>query len=140
MKIEGKDVRDHPVLYKLTSIKTLLDQLNPLDERLNLSKIQASIPKNEDSEVESSEDYEKVQSSLNEQQSEAGEEELSEMSEDTEMPLVTEKEEKRMKKKLLKRQMEALDDEEGAIDRVVSKKVASKVEEEPTVQKPKEKK
>ena len=56
------------------------------------------------------------------------------------VPVMTEKEERRMQKKLLKRQMEALDDDNGAIDRVVSKKVTSKVVEEPTVQKPKDKK
>lgn len=34
LKIEGKAVKDHPVLYKLAHIKSLLDNLAPLDEKL----------------------------------------------------------------------------------------------------------
>lgn len=35
MKVEGKDVSDHPVLYKLTNAKALLEKLAPLDEKLD---------------------------------------------------------------------------------------------------------
>ena len=31
MKLEGKQVSDHPVIFKLTHIKTLLEKLRPLD-------------------------------------------------------------------------------------------------------------
>lgn len=34
MKVEGKDVTDHPVLYRLTHIKSLLEKLKPLDQKL----------------------------------------------------------------------------------------------------------
>jgi len=36
MKVEGKDVTDHPVLFKLTATKGLLDQLKPLDAKLEI--------------------------------------------------------------------------------------------------------
>jgi len=35
MKLEGKNVQQHPVLFKLTNIKNLLDQLKPLDQKLD---------------------------------------------------------------------------------------------------------
>jgi Sas10/Utp3/C1D family len=31
MKIEGKSVKDHPVIFKLAHIKTLIEKLKPLD-------------------------------------------------------------------------------------------------------------
>ena len=34
MKVEGKDVTDHPVLFRLTHTKNLLDKLQPLDAKL----------------------------------------------------------------------------------------------------------
>ena len=34
LKVEGKDVKDHPVIYKLTHIKTLFERLKPLDQKL----------------------------------------------------------------------------------------------------------
>ena len=34
LKAEEKPVRDHPVLFKLTAIKQLLDNLKPLDEKI----------------------------------------------------------------------------------------------------------
>lgn len=39
LKIEGKSVKDHPVLFKLTHIKTLLDNLGALDSKIQ-SKLQ----------------------------------------------------------------------------------------------------
>jgi hypothetical protein len=36
MKVEGKDVTEHPVLFKLTATKGLLDQLKPLDAKLEI--------------------------------------------------------------------------------------------------------
>lgn len=36
MKVEGKDVTEHPVLFKLTATKGLLDQLKPLDAKLDI--------------------------------------------------------------------------------------------------------
>lgn len=31
MKLEGKEVTDHPVIFKLAHIKTLMEKLRPLD-------------------------------------------------------------------------------------------------------------
>ena len=31
MKVEGKSVKDHPVIFKLAHIKTLIEKLKPLD-------------------------------------------------------------------------------------------------------------
>jgi len=31
MKLEGKQIKDHPLLFKLTHIKSLLEKLRPLD-------------------------------------------------------------------------------------------------------------
>ena len=35
MKIEGKSVENHPVIHKLTHIKTLFEKLKPLDQKLS---------------------------------------------------------------------------------------------------------
>ena len=35
MKVEGKDTNDHPVIYKLAHIKTLFENLKPLDIKMN---------------------------------------------------------------------------------------------------------
>jgi len=34
LKLEGKSVAEHPVVFKLTHIKTLLEKLKPLDQKL----------------------------------------------------------------------------------------------------------
>lgn len=34
MKVDGKSVKDHPVIFKLAHIKTLLEKLRPLDQKL----------------------------------------------------------------------------------------------------------
>lgn len=34
MKLEGKEVTDHPVIFKLAHIKTLMEKLRPLDQKL----------------------------------------------------------------------------------------------------------
>jgi len=34
MKVEGKPTEKHPVIYKLAHIKTLMDKLKPLDEKM----------------------------------------------------------------------------------------------------------
>ena len=34
LKLEGKSVTDHPVIFKLAHIKTLLEKLRPLDAKL----------------------------------------------------------------------------------------------------------
>lgn len=34
LKVEGKKVEDHPVIYRLAHIKTLLEKLRPLDQKL----------------------------------------------------------------------------------------------------------
>ena len=34
MKLEGKEVSDHPVIFKLAHIKTLIEKLRPLDQKL----------------------------------------------------------------------------------------------------------
>lgn len=34
MKLEGKDVNKHPVIYKLAHIKSLFEKLQPLDNKL----------------------------------------------------------------------------------------------------------
>ena len=34
MKIEGKNVENHPVIFKLAHIKTLFEKLKPLDQKL----------------------------------------------------------------------------------------------------------
>ena len=34
LKVEGQQVKDHPVIYKLAHIKTLLEKLKPLDSKL----------------------------------------------------------------------------------------------------------
>jgi hypothetical protein len=34
LKVEGKSVKDHPVIFKLAHIKSLLDNLRPLDDKL----------------------------------------------------------------------------------------------------------
>jgi hypothetical protein len=34
LKVEGKSVEDHPVIFKLAHIKTLLEKLRPLDQKL----------------------------------------------------------------------------------------------------------
>ena len=34
MKLEGKPVENHPVIHKLTHIKTLFEKLKPLDQKL----------------------------------------------------------------------------------------------------------
>lgn len=36
MKVDRKDIKDHPVLYRLTHIKSLLQQLAPLDTKLQV--------------------------------------------------------------------------------------------------------
>ena len=36
LKVDGKSVDNHPVIHKLTHIKTLFEQLQPLDEKLQL--------------------------------------------------------------------------------------------------------
>jgi len=35
LKVEGKNVDGHPVVYRLTHIKTLLEKLKPLDQKLS---------------------------------------------------------------------------------------------------------
>jgi len=35
MKIEGKSMTDHPVLQRLTNLKEVLSQLEPLDQVVN---------------------------------------------------------------------------------------------------------
>ena len=35
LKVEGKNVDGHPVVYRLTHIKTLLEKLRPLDQKLS---------------------------------------------------------------------------------------------------------
>jgi len=35
LKVEGKNVEGHPVIYRLTHIKTLLEKLRPLDQKLS---------------------------------------------------------------------------------------------------------
>ena len=34
LKVEGKPVENHPVIHKLTHIKTLFEKLKPLDQKL----------------------------------------------------------------------------------------------------------
>jgi hypothetical protein len=34
LKVEGKKVEEHPVIYRLAHIKTLLEKLRPLDQKL----------------------------------------------------------------------------------------------------------
>ena len=34
LKLEGKPIEGHPVIFKLTHIKTLLEKLKPLDQKL----------------------------------------------------------------------------------------------------------
>ena len=34
LKIEGKEIRNHPVIDKLLHIKTLLERLRPLDQKM----------------------------------------------------------------------------------------------------------
>ena len=34
MKVEGKNVENHPVVFKLAHIKTLFEKLKPLDQKL----------------------------------------------------------------------------------------------------------
>ena len=34
MKVEGKNVENHPVVFKLAHIKTLFEKLKPLDKKL----------------------------------------------------------------------------------------------------------
>ena len=34
LKVEGKPIENHPVIYKLTHIKTLFERLKPLDQKL----------------------------------------------------------------------------------------------------------
>lgn len=36
LKAEGRDVKNHPVVYKLAHIRTLLDKLRPIDEKINI--------------------------------------------------------------------------------------------------------
>jgi len=35
LKIEGKPVENHPVIHKLTHIKSLFEKLKPLDQKLS---------------------------------------------------------------------------------------------------------
>lgn len=34
LKVEGKSIEDHPVIYRLAHIKTILEKLRPLDQKL----------------------------------------------------------------------------------------------------------
>ena len=34
LKLEGKDITDHPVIFKLAHIKTMIEKLKPLDSKL----------------------------------------------------------------------------------------------------------
>jgi len=36
LKVEGRDVKNHPVIYKLAHIKTLFEKLKPLDEKMKV--------------------------------------------------------------------------------------------------------
>ena len=36
LKAEGRDVKNHPVVYKLAHIKTLLDKLRPTDDKIDI--------------------------------------------------------------------------------------------------------
>ena len=49
MKMEGKSMNDHPVLQRLTNLKSLLQQLAPLDEVLEdkIKKVEKANKKEE---------------------------------------------------------------------------------------------
>ena len=69
MKEEGKDVTDHPVLYRLTHIKTLLEKLKPLDQKLEsqilkLTKTAKKFDINNKSDSESNSDEEEGEQEL----------------------------------------------------------------------------
>ncbi len=69
MKVEGKDVTDHPVLYRLTHIKTLLEKLKPLDQKLEsqilkLTKTAKKFDINNNSDSESNSDEEEGEQEL----------------------------------------------------------------------------
>jgi len=67
MKIEGANLQDHPVIFRLAHIKTLLEKLQPLDDKLQeeidrkLEKIAAQEEmEEEEGEAEMDEDSEGV--------------------------------------------------------------------------------
>lgn len=35
LQVQNKFVKDHPVIYKLAQVKALLDQISPLDEKID---------------------------------------------------------------------------------------------------------
>ena len=57
LKAEGRDVKNHPVVYKLAHMKTLLEKLKPIDEKVDIevSKVLKADVENQDSEVSESE-------------------------------------------------------------------------------------
>ena len=56
LKAEGRDVKNHPVVYKLAHMKTLLEKLKPIDEKVDIevSKVLKADVENQDSEVSES--------------------------------------------------------------------------------------
>ena len=92
MKLEGKDVQQHPVLFKLTNIKTLIDQLQPLDEklekRIDSFQIETNPKPTRDvkKQAKQSEDVESIESD-DEMYGEEGEAEMSQNVSDSENSL-----------------------------------------------------
>ena len=122
MKVKSKPIDDHAVLYKLTSIKTLLDQLAVVDSRLNMKAIQKSSGIPAETRDSSEEDEQMSGDSQEDQsgsdESENMESEVSELDEDIPMTQAELKMEQKFQKKLIKSQIQQLDDD-AAIEKAL---------------------
>lgn len=94
LKIEGKGVREHPVLFKITNIKSLIDSLEMVDEKVAPALMKISQKSNKKSKKEKkskakkeSDDEENEDDGelLDEENIEDGEEEMEEAEYDDEI-------------------------------------------------------